>query len=568
MANDNDAGDYGAPLFPEERGEFVDHGPLAQEDRVDLIQEVPGDDVSSEALRDDVDRADTWLHYNKGLEGTGFSPADRITPDNVDGLEEAYTVETDSGGLQANPIVTPGDPPALYFTTTNFKVVAVNARTGEEFWTTQVEVPDDPGGIAWANRGVAVMGDKLFMGIPTPEMVAIDRYTGEVQWKETILADDQKENELQDRISITQMPLAYDGRLFFGQSSDYGGWTYVNAMNAEDGSMEWQIQTAPENEWVEDTWRFSSGASWMTPALDPESGRAYYTIGNPDPMLNGVVRPGPNRYTNSVMAVDVESGEIDWVHQNIPHEVWDYDTHVTPTLMDLEVAGETRRVVYIEDKGATPYILDAETGRLVERPEAPVRQDHEWSPGFLAMPPAGEENAGTIWPGFTYAGVEWPPDTVSRRTGWRYVGANHASNEIWYDPDWEYDEDNPQIEMGGGATEPSGTGEHYAAVVATNPATGQVEWEHKLEDVDPDWAMSRLVTGGTTSTAGGVVFHMSSGGSMVALDDETGDRLWRDDAGDVHPRPGPISWDDPAENTQYVAGLFGDTLVAYGLEAE
>jgi PQQ-dependent dehydrogenase (methanol/ethanol family) len=565
MGTDNtDSTEQDYALIPEERHEYVEHGPLADEDTVELQQKAPGNDVSDSLLRSDADRPDSWLNYNKGLEQNGFSPADRLTRENVSSLSKEYIIKTDSNGLQTNPIVVPGDPPVLYFTTTNFKVKAVNARTGDPFWTTQIQMADNPGGIAWANRGVTVWKDKVYIGVPTPEIVALNRYTGNVQWKESILSTDQRAASLSDRVSITQAPLAYNGHLLFGQSGDYGGWTFVNSMDAETGNMEWQVRAAPRSEWVGDSWQFSSSAAWMSPSVDHKSGTVFFSIGNPDPMLNGVVRPGPNRYSNSVMAVDVESGEMKWAHQNIAHETWDYDTHVSPTVFDIKVGGETRRALILEDKGGNVYVIDAETGRLLERPEAPLKQDHEWAQGFLAMPPAGEQNKGRIWPGFSYAGVEWPPDTYSRRTGWRYVGANTASNDIWYNPDWAYEEEkSPEIEIGGGYEEPKDTGEHFSEVVATDPASGLVQWKHTLQDVNPDWPMSKLFTGGTTSTAGGLVFHGSSGGHLIALNDETGDLLWRGNLGDRHIKTGPVVWDDSAAGKQYVAIAVDDRVAVY-----
>lgn len=553
---------------PEDRTEYL-------KQRADTEEEFPGDydgsvsfeRVTNEMLRNDADNPESWLQYNGNLGQTGYSPADRLTPDNVDGLSKAYEITTDKYGLETNMIVVPGDPPEMYFTSkkglievpgdqkrqNRIVVNAVNARTGEKIWTTNYQYPKGSAANNQVNRGPVVYGDKVFIGTLDTKIAAFNRSDGSKAWQTDVLLDGQS----QERTYISQAPLAMNGKIVFGQGGDTAGWSVVGAVDAESGDLLWTTRTAERDGWIQDTWKFSSAGAWMTPAADAETDTVFFSVGNPNPAYNGVVRPGPNPHSNAIVALDAESGEMKWANQISPHELWDWDVHVPPHVFDIEVDGEQRRAVSVNWKAGWTYVLDAETGELLTR-TAPFGQ--QGGEAFFRPPPRGEENAATLAP-TNLGATEWPPDSYSPRTGLNYVGGVNVGETIW-STDWSYDEES--FEWAGGGTS-SDTGSTTAHVIAQSPATGMTEWTFQLPDVEESWPSSLAFTGGTSTTGGGLVFHGSSGHHLYALDDETGDQLWSADTGG-RITASPVVWDDPDagdSGKEFVGVASNNRIVVY-----
>ena len=544
---------------PEERGKYLDQPDPVQETQVEQFtqaSQLPKMPVTDDLLRNDVKRADSWLVYNKGLEQTGFSPANELRPDNVGTLERKYTIETEGNGLETNPVVVPSDPPVMYYTVQGaWKVIAANARTGEKYWSFQLGLPDSYKNLDLPmNRGVAVWQDTVYFASPKPSIVAINRYTGKQRWETDLKVPKQNRH----RLFLTQAPVAYGGRVYVGQSSDYAEFTTVSSLDAKTGEIAWQYQTAPKDEWVGDTWEFSSCAAWMSPTIDPESDTVFFSVGNADPMLNGLVRPGPNRDSNSLLALDAKSGDVKWKQQISPHDLWDYDVHPTPRVYNLKVDGETRRVVSTIWKAGWIYVYDIETGQLVSRSPPITKQGGE---AFLSLPGAGEENAKSMFPPTTGA-TEWPPDTYSPQTGLHYVGVVDAGQKVWYDPDWSYKDYNRETFAYGGGTTPISDRKNAAKMVAVDAVNQEIAWEYNLPDAKASWPYARLFTGGTTSTAGNLVFHGSTGGSLIALNAETGEELWKDDTG-TRITAAPVIWEDPGGGKQHVSVAAGGEIITY-----
>lgn len=546
-------------IEPEERAQYHDQPGPADDPTVTRFAQasnIPELAVTDEMLANDTQRADSWLTYNKGLGQLGFSPADTLTADNVGSLSQNYSISTEVNALETNPLIVPSDPPVMYYTVQGeWEVAAANARTGDKFWEYQMQIDETVENLALpVNRGAAVWQDKIYVAKPSAELVALNRYTGEREWETDLVRDNQNT----DRVFLTQAPVVYDGQVLIGQSSDYAEYTTISGVDAQTGEISWQHSTAPKDEWVGDTWEFASNASWMSPAVDAQSNTAFFSVGNPDPYLNGLVRPGPNRDSCSLLAVDVGSGNIRWKRQISPHDLWDYDVHMTPHVYDLQVGGETRRVVSTIWKAGWIYVFDVETGQLITRSPPITRQDGN---AFLTLPGAGEENAEELFPPVNGA-TEWPPDTYSPQTGFHYSGVIEAGQKVWYDPDWAYEDYNRDSFARGGGTKPVSDNENSASVVAVDATSQDIAWEFDLEDVNPAWPASRLFTGGTTSTAGNLVFHGSSAGNVYALNAETGDRVWKVQEGN-RVESSPIVWDDPSSETQHVTVPVDGKIVTY-----
>jgi len=299
----------------------------------------------------------------------------------------------------------------------------------------------------------------------------------------------------------------------------------------------------------------------MGPSVDRENDLALFATGNPMPVANGEVRPGPNKHTNSIIAVDTSSGEIAWTHQIFPHEVWDYDVHTQPYVFDMEIDGETRRVVGHDSKAAWTFVIDAETGQLLRRSQPWETQEHEfgsWPESkFLNYPPKGEENAGRMAPHFAGA-TEWPSDAYSPRTGLRYINTNGTQTGYFY-TDWEFDPEEAGFLQSGGTTDP---GEYDAElrVTAVDPNSGEVAGTYVFEGAD-----GKVWGPGTRATAGGLVFSGSPEGPLVALDDENLEELWRYDT-QARITASPVVWDDPALEQTFVAIASDDTIYVFTTE--
>lgn len=543
---------------PEDIVEYIDPGPVAEETTVDLAQEAPVNEVTEEMLRNDEDNPDSWLHFNKGHNQIGHSPADRMTRENVDSIEEQWVIETDSERMETTPIVVPGDPPVMYFTHTNVVVQAVNARTGEQYWRyNHGGAPSD------VNRGVAVWQDKLYFATANAEIVALDRHTGERQWLTSTLMEGQE----QDRIATSEAPIVYDGKVYLGQSGESGlQWANVTAVDAESGDVVWQQRTCPKDEWVGDTWEFSSGSVWVSPTIDEETDSLIACVSNPIPMYNTAVRPGPNKHTNSIMAYDAQTGDVKWSYQIMPGEAWDADASKTPMIYDVEYDGRSRRIVRHDNKLGWTYYLDAESGKLLARTPPFARQGGEMFQDRLKYPPAGEGNETLLRP---HEGTEWLGAAHSPETGLDYIDANNDGNMIWMDPDWEFGPSQTNADGGDHFAIPEGHphyGDQSTEVVAMDPISEEIAWSYQHEDVPGTWGYIRLYQGGVTSTSGNVVFSGSAAGYLVALDAETGDRLWRQKLGE-RIIAGPAVWDDPEEGKQYVSVAAYDRIVTLAVDA-
>lgn len=220
---------------PEDQFERLDIEFADETDHVRFsTQEVPKESITDEMIRSDRERADSWLVWNKGLQQQGFAPTETITPDNVDQLELEYevpdldekpeTVTFKGEEPRSNPIIVPTDPPVAYFTEGDYTTRAINARTGDHLWQYKPQMPDEVGGIRGWHRGVAVYGDTVYLALPTVEVVALNRYTGEQRWRKRYFSEFQREEMPNpNRVSVTQAPVAYDGKLFVGQTADFGG---------------------------------------------------------------------------------------------------------------------------------------------------------------------------------------------------------------------------------------------------------------------------------------------------------------------------------------------------------
>ena len=513
-------------------------------------QRIPRLNVTQQMLLDSGENPQSWLMYGGGYHQQRFTTADVITPQNVSNLSLEYTigVETDveRGKLEGTPVVVPSDPPIMYQTNGPDVVRAVNARTGDIIWTYRY-APSEQGDerkpaiycCGSNNRGVAVLGDTLYMTTLDANVVAINRYTGEQKWLYSSAPTARG-------YSATWAPVVYKGSILNGSAGgEYGVQGFIESIDAQTGERQWVTSMLPKEQWVGDSWRNGAATNWMTVTVDPDTDTLYANVGNPGPDVNGIVRPGLNPYSDSVVALDTNSGDVKWYFQEVPHDWWDWDASTPPVLFETEVDGQNRKVVSHPGKTGWNYLLDAGNGKLYERSEEFCQHLNMWY-----LPQQTYEDSPWVMPSAD-GGSEWNPMSYSRVTGNVHIKSMNYPSKFQWDPNpqWEY----PSTYLGGGFTvypemenpgpPPEEWDRNRAVFSAVDPVSGEVQWQKR-------WRQFSM--GGSMSTATGLTFVGKGNGQFMAFDSENGRRLWRHKF-DASVNASPMSWYDPGTQKQYVA---------------
>jgi alcohol dehydrogenase (cytochrome c) len=269
---------------------------------------------------------------------------DQITPENASKLKLSWVFQANSlQKFEATPLVVDG---VMYLTQAPNDVVALDAETGRTFWTYNHQLPETINVCCGAvNRGVAILGDQLFMGTVDGYLLALDAATGAVNWKTKVV-------EYKNGYSLTVAPLIVKNKVIIGTAGgEYGIRGFLDAYDAKTGERAWRFYTIPgpgepgHETWEGDSWMTGGGSAWVTGSYDPELNLVYWGIGNPAPDWNGDVRKGDNLYTDSAVALDADTGKLKWYFQFTPHDEWDWDSVQVPVLADREFQGRMRKVI-------------------------------------------------------------------------------------------------------------------------------------------------------------------------------------------------------------------------------
>ena len=526
--------------------------------------------VSDQMLTNAGANGANWVTYGGSYNNQRYSALDQVNKDNVKNLSVAWTFQTGiTKSLETTPIVVDG---VMYMTTPDSHVIALNATTGAELWHFQPKLGTTVICCGPNNRGVAVYGDKVFVGTLDDHLVALNAKDGSVAWD--IQIDDPAAG-----YSQTMAPLVADGKIIVGTSgAEYGIRGYMKAYNPADGKLLWTWYSIPApgeakngwwGDWAEaepfgtklnrniaqekadsakyaDAWRRGGGSMWMTPAYDPATKTIYASIGNPSPDLDGKIRPGDNLYTESIVAVDVTNGKLKWYFQTVPHDVWDLDAASPPTLFERD----GRKLVGHAGKTGWYYVLDAGTGKAVLRSENFVPHDN-----MFAQP---TKEGVRMLPGAN-GGSEWSPTAYSPKTGFVYVLGLHQP--------MLYSTTSVPLKKGqlwlGSAFKAVPGEEQWGTFSAIDVDDGKIAWQRRVKDP---------MIGGALATAGGVVFVGQANGAFDAFDAEDGEVLWRYNAG-AGVNAAPMTYS--VNGVQYVAvaagGNFqigsknGDDLLVFAL---
>lgn len=514
--------------------------------RIDV--NVTHDDLLAAASHSDV-----WLTHSRTFDGTSFSSLAEITAANVGKLRLRWVhqLTTNDPIIEATPLVAGG---AMFVSEPPSGVVALDARTGNAIWRFGRELPVNISLCCGrVNRGVALLGNTVFLGTLDARLVAIDAANGAPRW-ETHVGD------VGDGYSITVAPLAVGDLVVVGVSGgEFGIRGFLAAYAAETGKEVWRFNTVPgpgeagHETWEGDSWQTGGGPTWVTGAYDPDFDLIYWGVGNPAPIYSGQDRDGDNLYTNSVIAVARKTGKLAWHFQFSPHDEHDWDSNQTPVLADLPIAGKPRKVIAWANRNGFYYVLDRATGEfLVGTPF--VKQT--WAKGLdahgrpiLAEGGRPTKKGALVFPGVA-GGTNWQSPAFHPGLGSIFIPATEGSSIFTNSP--------PEKHQPGALFVASGstTTEFEPMIKALDAATGEKRWEYRSP-------RTRGVGGrsGLLATAGDLVFGACEG-QLFALDARTGAELWRVGLGGMTSAP-PISF--TVEGQQVIAIAAGRSVFLFGL---
>jgi alcohol dehydrogenase (cytochrome c) len=504
--------------------------------------------VTSQRLLDADKEPQNWLTYSGDYAGHRYSALEQINTANAQALVPKWAYQTMAGGkFETTPLVVDG---VLYGTGQDDRAFALDARTGRPIWQYQRALPADIRPCCGrVNRGLAILGDKVFMGTLDTHVIALDAKTGNLAWDVTAF-------DYTKGYSITLAPLAVKNLVMIGVSGgEYGIRGFIDAYDANSGERKWRFYTIPgpgekgNESWEGESWKIGGAPAWITGTYDAATNTTFWTTGNPSPSNRGAGRSGDNLYSNSLLALDADTGKLKWYFQFTKHDEHDYDATQVPVLLEQD----GKHLILQANRNGFFYVLDRTTGKLLS---ASSYAKVTWSTGkdSEGRPIANKEatptpNGSPVCPGAAGA-TNWMSPTYDPQTKLFYV----TSRE--------------QCDLFSTAAQPYQAGHAYygsayfpnddmapfwGALRAIDPASGKLKWEWKHPS--PTWS-------GVLSTAGGLVFTGDAEGNFIALDATAGKPLWHFQAGaSVYSSPMAYAID----GKEYVVVAAGSTLFSFGL---
>ena len=498
-----------------------------------------------------------WPTYNGRLHGNRHSALDEIKTWNVGKLRAQWIFPIRAPrSLEVTPLVANG---IMYVTTVN-AAFALDAATGREIWSydrprTEGVIGDAGSGI---NRGVAILGDRVFLVTDNARLIALDRLTGRLLW-DTEMADSY------DHYGSTLAPLVVKDLVIAGVGGgDEGIRGFLAAYKADSGQEAWRFWTVPlpgeplSETWVGSVLPHGCAATWLTGSYDPELDLLYWPTGNPCPDMNGDERQGDNLYSASILALEPATGKLRWYYQYTPHDLNDWDANQTPLLIDAEFHGRPRKLLVQANRNGFFYVLDRTNGELLLA--KPFVEKVNWATeiGADGRPKrvAGAEPmpAGTkICPSMAGA-TNWMSPAYSPQTGLVYVQTTEQCNIYTKRPEqWQRGQ---SFYAGGSRSIPEEPGVRHLRALRLE--TGEIGWNRRQTGPNRTW-------GGVLSTAGGVVFYGDDSGAFVAVDAADGKTLWHFHTNEAW-KASPMTY--LAGGKQFVAVASGNTVLAFALPDE
>ena len=525
---------------------FDDLQLLTEDKRIHLLRRV-GDRVR------EVSSSADWPTYNGDPRGNRYTTLSQINKTTVQRLAPKWVFTFPGGGqLQGTPAVVGG---MMYVTNPN-ECIALDAGTGRMIW--QFKRPRTIGITAGsANRGVAVVGERLFFETDNAHILALNRFTGDVIW-ETPLEDWHK------NYAASSAPLPAGNLVISGVTGgEHGANGFVAAHDQETGKEVWRFWTVPKSgEPGSDTWQgkdieHGGAPTWFTGSYDPELDIVYWPTGNPAREYNGDQRKGDNLYSDSILALDRKTGSLKWYYQFTPHDLWDWDATETSVLVDAMWQGQPRKLMLHANRNGFFYVFDRRDGTLLLAKQ--FIKTLTWASGIgkdgKPIKTAGQEPSpeGTKVCPSQDGATNWYSPSFNPVTRLYYIQTfEKCSIYTKRDQgDWE----SGKTYLGGTQrTSPDPTPQRILR--ALNIETGAVTWELPQRGPAFSW-------GGTLSTATGLVIFGEDGGALMAADATTGKPLWMFQTNQTW-KASPMTY--MFDGQQYIAVAAGANIMAFGVQ--
>ena len=498
-----------------------------------------------------------WLTYSGDNTGQRHSPLTQITPANVHQLQPQWTFQTDTlGRFQTTSLLVDN---VLYVTGPQNVAWAIDAKTGRQIWRYKRELPATglTACCGLVNRGFAILGDLLYMTTLDAHLLALDSRTGAIVW-DTVLEN------YRNGYAATVAPLVIKDKVIVGVAGgEYGIRGFIDAYDAKTGKQAWRFYTIPgpgepgHDTWAGDSWKTGGASIWVTGTYDPEQNLTFWGIGNPGPDYHSDSRKGDNLYSDSVVALDADTGKLKWHYQFTPHDVHDWDSTHVPVIADITVGGQPRKALMVANRNGIFYTLDRTTGKVITaKPFVEVN----WTTGVGAdgrpvlTPGHTPDEKGTMTCPDLVGGTNFMPPSFDPAQKLFFVTARETCATYYaWKPDY-----NPGDGFTGGATQRADRpGERaHGALRAIDPATGERKWEFKY--LNPSYS-------GVLTTASGLVFAGDAEGNFFAIDSRTGKLLWHYQLGSNLHGTSPITY--MLDGRQYLLIPAGTSLTAWALPA-
>jgi PQQ-dependent dehydrogenase (methanol/ethanol family) len=488
-------------------------------------------------------RPGDWLTYNGNLSGNRYSALSQINTSNVQKLVVKWTFPIPSFGLEATPLVADG---VIYVSGAN-QAYSLDAATGQAIW--RYSRPSTPGLVGDAsrgtNRGVALLGDRIFMVTDNAHLIALNRITGRPIW-ETVMPD-----ELQ-HYGSTVAPLVVKDLVVAGVSGgDWGMRGFVAAYKASSGERVWRFWTIPRNgEPGSNTWKgsdpkYGGGSTWLTGSYDPETDTLYWATGNPFPDADGSERSGDNLFTDSILALEPGNGKLKWHYQCTPHDLHDWDANQPIVLIDAKYREEPRKLLLQANRNGFFYVLDRANGQLLLG--VPFVKT-TWTSGLDA------QGHPKILP--AYYGNVRGEDLCPLAEATNYNAASYSPlTKLYYVL---------AVEKCGNV---ASSATQKLALASAEPGTKYLR-ALDIETGNVAWEIPQIGTteskhwAGVLATAGGVLFYADPGGDVVSVDQQNGKPLWHFPTNEII-KSSPMTY--TVRGKQFVALTVDSNIIAFGL---
>jgi alcohol dehydrogenase (cytochrome c) len=504
--------------------------------------------VTFDRLLHSAKEPQNWMTYSGDYLGRRYSPLDQVNTTNAPALTAKWVYQTAATGkFETTPLVVDG---ILYATAPDNRAFALDARTGRPIWMYQHALPGDIRPCCGrVNRGVAILGDKVFLGTLDAHVIALDAKAGNVVWD--VVAADYRTG-----YSFTVAPLVVKDLVVIGVSGgEYGVRGFIDAYDVATGKRRWRFYAVPgpgepgNETWEGDSWKVGGAPAWNTGTYDATTNQIFWPTGNPAPSNRGAGRAGDNLYSNTLLALNADTGKLNWYFQFTKHDEHDWDATQVPVIID---AGGKHLIAQANRNGFF-YVIDRTTGKLISaNPYGKTTwSDAKDSDGR----PIADQNASPTLEGHTVcpgaAGTtNFMAPSYDPQTGLFYVTARDQC-DIFSTAPQPYEAGHAYY---GSAYFPSEEAKPYRGFLkAIDPVGGQVKW--KFEHTSPTWS-------GVLSTAGGLVFTGDAEGNFIAMDAASGKPLWHFQMGGaVYAAPMAFAVD----GKEYVAIAAGSAIYAFGL---